>query len=277
VGALLAALRRAASWPAWVVLAVVVVRAAVAGAAERPFDPAAPARGVLAGLGSPRLAALLLGLWGAGALLGAALRVLWLSGALPTLGAALSGAPREPRFASGVAYAFPRVLAAAALGLAADAGGSLFGIVLALSALRAAALSTGAGGSLLLAAAGALALTLALFVPAATGALVDAAVARAALRAEWPAQAFAGAGRRFLARPGTFLLAACAFSAAGTLAPLSVEGMGSLALGFAQGTDPVLLLGPNLMLAAAALAVGAAVDLWWLGTVSALACGRDRE
>lgn len=275
MGALVAALRRAALWPAGLVLVMVVLRAAFAAASEDPLDPVAPVRGVLAALGSHRLGALVLGLSGAGALLGAALRVLWLSGTLPTLGAALAGAPREPRFASGVAYGFPRVLAAAVLGLAADVGASLFGSVLALSALRATALAAGAGASILLAAASALALTLALLVPVATGAVVDAAVARAALRAEGPAQAFAGAVRRFLARPGTFALAALTFSAAGALAPLSVQGVASIALGFAQGTDPVLLLGPNLMFAAAALVVAAAVDLWWLGTVSALACGRE--
>ncbi len=155
-------------------------------------------------------------------------------------------------------------------------GASVFGIVLALAGLRVAALASGAGASILLAAAAALGLTLALVVPVAMGAVVDAAVARAALRSEGPAQAFAGAVRRFLARPGTFVLAALAFSAAGLLAPLSLQGVTSLALGFARGVNPVLLLGPNLMFAAAALVLAAAVDLWWLATVSALACGRDR-
>lgn len=276
LGALVAGVRRAALWPAWVVLGGVLARTAVASFSAHPLDPAAFAGGILAALGSPRLLALVLGLWLAGALAGAALRVGWLSGALPTLGAALAGLPPGPRFAAGLVHGFPRVLAAAALGLAADVGASAFSATLAIAALAATVPGAGGPPSWLLAAAAAFALTLAVAVPVAMGGLADAAVARAALRGEGPGVAFAGAVRRFLLRPGAFVLAALAFGAAAALAPLSVETAGRLALGFGRAAGPLVLLGPHLMLAVAALAVAAAIDLWWLGTIAALACGEAR-
>jgi hypothetical protein len=272
VGALVAWLRRAAVWPAWVVLVALLARAAAAALAEHPFDPAAPVEAILAALASTRLAALVLGLWLAGVLLGAALRVAWLAGALPTLGGALAGEPRAPRFAAGVAYLGPKVLAAAALGLVADLAGAGFAATLALAALRVTAVAS-PRAPLLLAAAAAFALSLAVLVPLALGALADAAVARAALRGEGPGAAFAGALRRFLLRPGAFVLAALIFAAAAGLAPLSVRTAGALALGFARDAGPALLVGPNLMVSAAALVLAAALDLWWLGTVAVLACG----
>ena len=274
-GALVAAMRRAAAWPALAVLGAVVVRAALAAAAAHPGDPTAPAGGVLVALESPRVGALVLGLALAGALLAGALRVAWLSGALPTLGPALAGAPRSPRFAAGIAYGLPSVLAAAALGLAAEAGAALFGLTLVLAVLRVAARVFVAPlpAPALVAAAGALALTLAAAAPLAAGALTDAAVARAALLGEGPSRAFAGALRRFLARPGAFLLSAGVFAAAGALGPLSIEGLGGAVLGFARGVGPLLLFGPDLMVGALALGVAAAVDLWWLGAVASLACG----
>jgi hypothetical protein len=274
VGALIAGLRRAALWPAWAVLWTIAARAALGAWADRPFDPMAPIDGALAAVTAPRTVALVAGLWLAGALLGAALRVAWLAGALPTLGGAMAGVP-GPRFATGVAWGFPRVLAAAALGFAVDLGGALFGWTLALAALRVSLHAAVAGGGTGLAAAVALALTIAVAVPLALGAFADAGVARAALRREGPGAAFAASAVRFLARPGAFLLAALAFGAAGALAPGAVEVVGRVATGFATEIPPLVLLGPNLMLAAAALAIAAVVDLWWLGTVAALACGGD--
>ena len=274
VGALVAWLRRAATWPAWAVLGILLVRAVLAALERRPLDPAAPAEVIAAALGSPRLGALVLGLWLAGVALGAALRIAWLAGALPTLGGALAGAARAPRFAAGVAYRTPAVLATAALGLAADVAGGGFAVTLALAALRALTVAP-AGAPVLLAAAAAFALTLAVAVPLALGALSDAAVARAALRGEGPGAAFAAAAQRLFRRPGTFLLAALAFGGAAMLGPASVEAAGALALGFARGAGPALLLGPNLVVSAAALLLAAAIDLWWLGTVAALACGGE--
>ncbi|HEX9401020.1 MAG TPA: hypothetical protein VF912_12995 [Anaeromyxobacter sp.] len=274
VGMLVALVRRAALWPAWTVAWVVLLRAAVLAAPRRPFDLAAPVQGALAALVAPRFVALVLGLALAGLAVGAALRVTFVAGALPTLGGAMAGAP-GPRFAPGVAYGFPRVLAASALGLLLEASGGLFGATLALAALRVTAHAAERGGSPLLAAAVASALTVAIAVPLALSAVADAGVARAAVRGEGPARAIASSGARFLARPGTFLIAALAFGLAALLGPGLVSGAGRIATGFAYGVSPLVLVGPRLMLATFAATVAAAIDLVWLGTVTALACGDD--
>ena len=273
-GAAVAAARRAVLWPAWAVLWTMLVRAALLALRERPLDPGAPLEGALAALAAPRLLALVAGLWLAGLLLGAALRVAWLSGALPTLGGAMAGAP-GPRFAAGVAWGFPRVLVAAALALVADVAAGFFAMTLWLGVGLVSARSAGQGGGVLRALAVALALTLAALVPLAVGALGDAAVARAAVRAEGPGTAFAASVRRLLARPGTFVLAALAFTLAAAIGPVSIEGIGSAATGFARSVDPILLAGPRLVLVAVALLVAAALDLWRLGTFAALGCGGD--
>jgi hypothetical protein len=272
VGAVVAWGRRAALWPALAVLAAVLGRAAASAMAKAPLDPTAPFRGALVALASPRLDALVAGLALAGVLLGAALRVAWLSGALPTLGLALSGAPRAPRFAAGVAYGLPRVLAAAVLGLAAEIAAGGFGAALAIAALRVAAGSPRSGAAPI-AAACALALVLALFVPLVASVAADVAVARAALRGEGPARAFAGAVRRLLVRPGSLVLAGIAFALVGIAARLSVEGLGGAMLGFAVGAPAALLLGPELMLGALTAFVASALDVWWLATVASFACG----
>jgi len=168
-------------------------------------------------------------------------------------------------------------LPSAALGWVMDLSGAGFGVALLLAAFRIAGRTSERGGSAGLAAATALALVLALAVPLALGALADAAVARAALRGEGPGAAFAGATRRFLGRPGTFVIAALGFGLAGFIGPAAVETMGSVATGFAPGVSPLVLAGPALMAAAAATLVSATVDLGWLGTVAALACARDRS
>jgi hypothetical protein len=277
VGAVVAGVRRAAVWPALAVLWIVLSRAALGALAERPLDPAAPFEAAMAALRAPRLVALVAGLWLAGALLAAALRVAWLAGALPTLGGAMAGAAGTPRFARGVAFGFPAVLATAALALAAETAAALFSATLVLAALRVTAHAAGAGGGAALAAAVALAGAVAAAVPVAVGAVSDAAVARAALRLEGPGRAFAASTRRFLARPGTFVLAALALGLAAAAGPAAVEAAGGVATAFAGDAPPLVLLGPNLMLAAGALAVAAALDLLWLATVSALACAGDVE
>jgi hypothetical protein len=276
VGALVAGVRRAATWPAWAVLLALAVAGARSGLDARPLDPAAAFEGALAAVRAPRVLFLVAGLWLAGALVGGALRVAWLAGALPTLGGAMAG-EASPVFARGVAYGFPRVLVTAALALVADLAGTLFAAGLVAAAVLVSAHAFASGGSALLAAAVAFALTVAFAVPLAVGAVGDAAVARASLRGEGPALAFAEGTLRLLARPGAFVLAALAFGIAGWLAPVAVEATGGLATGFARAVDPIVLLGPNLMVAFAALLVGAAVDLLWLATVSALACGTGRR
>jgi hypothetical protein len=275
VGAVVGLARRFAFWPALAVVAAAVLRGAAPGPGAAPLDPAALVGGALRALASPRLHALAAGLALAGLLLSAALRIAWLSGALPTLGLALSRAPRAPRFAAGVAYGAPRVLTAALLGLVAEAGAGGFGVTLAIAALAAAArLPRGAAGPAV-AAACALALVLAAAAPVVASAAADAAVARAAVLGEGPARAFAGATRRLLARPASLVVAALVFALAAALAPLSVQGLGGAVLGFARGVPSVVLIGPNLMIGALAAGVAAAVDVWWLATIAALACGGD--
>jgi hypothetical protein len=274
-GMAVAVLRRAAAWPAFLVAWALVVRGAVVALARHPWDPIAPVAGVLAVLQSPRAIALVAGLWLAGLALGTALRIAYLAGALPTLAGAMAGAP-ERRFASGLAAGFPRVLATAALGLVLDFSGTVFGATLAVAAWRITWSAVPGGGSPLLAAAVALALTLAVAVPLALSTVADAAVARAAVREEGPGAAMAAGAGRFLARPGTFLLAAMGFGAAALIVPGAVQGAGGVLTGFAGGAAPLLLVGPQLMIAAVAICVAAAIDLAWLGTVAALACGEDR-
>ena len=275
VGVLVALARRAALWPAWAVAWVLLLRAALVALRRNPLDPIAPVEGVLAAFGAPRFLALVGGLWLAGAALGAVLRVAYLAGALPTLGGAMARAP-GPRFAAGVAFGFPRVLGAAALGLVLDVSGGTFGLTLAFEGARITAHASQRGGSPLLAAAVALALTLAVAVPLALSVVTDAAVARAAVRAEGPGTAFAASAARFLARPGTFLLGALVFGFVGAFAPGVVAAAGGLVTGFAQQVNPLVLLGPNLMMALVAALIAAAIDLAWLGTVAALACADDR-
>jgi hypothetical protein len=270
VGVLRRLLVLAAAVYAWAFL----LKAAILAVGARPLDPFAPLAAVLAAATSPRFLLVALGLWAAGVLAGAVLRVAFLSGAAPVLAAAMAGAPSgSGGFVAGVAYGAPRVIGAALLGLIAELGGGLFAVALVVGAVRVA----GAQASPLLAAPVALALTLALAVPLALSAGVDAAVARAAVTGEGPLQAFAAATRRFLRRPGAFLLGALGAGLAGATIPAAVEAMGDAIAGLAPRAPPSVLLGPTLMMATLALAVAAAVDLAWLGTVSVLACGEERR
>lgn len=265
--------RRALLLPAGVVAWALVGQAVLLAGTRAPFDPIAPLEGALALATSGGFAALVGGLWLAGAVLGAVLRVTFAAGALATLGRDLSGQPHAPpRFAAAIAYHLPRVLGTAALAGAAELAGGGFALALALGAVRISVRAAGAGGSPWLAAPVALALTLALAVPLVLSVVADAAVARSALRGEGPASAVAAAGARILGRPGTFLLAAMLFGGTGALAASSVQAMGAALTGFAAGVDPTVMMGPELMIAAGAALVGAAVELWWLGTVAVLAC-----
>jgi len=276
VGLAVALARRALVAPATAVAWALLLSGAVAAARARPFSPAAPLAGALAVLGSPRFLALAFGLWLAASLLGASLRAAYLAGALPTLGGALAGeAHPPPRFATGIAYGFPRVAGTALLGWVLDLTGGLFAGALALGALQVASRAPDSGRPILLAAAAAAALATGVGVALALSVVADAAVARAALRGERPAQALAAAGARVLARPGTFLLAGIVFGVAAALAAGGVQSVGGLATGFARRVDPLLLLGPQLMIGAAGALVAAFLDLWWLGTVSVLAGGEE--
>ena len=268
-----ALLAKALSWPAWAVAAALVGRGMASAAHRRPFDPVAPLKGAETVLASPAFLWIVGGLFVCGLAARGLLRVAWLAGALPQLGSEMAG-ERAHRFATGAVWGLPAVLGAAALGLVADVSGTGFGVTLALAAVRITGHGPGGAGSVLLAAAAAAALVLAVAVPVSLSTLGDAAVARAALRGEGPASAFAGATRRFLRRPGTFVLGALAFAAAGAIGPASVNGLAGIATGFAPAASPIVQAGPSLMLAAAATLVAAAIELGWMGTVAALACAQ---
>ena len=274
VGMAAALLGRALTWPAFAVGGALLSQAAALAARGRPLDPGAPVEGALLAAGSPAFLYLVGGLLLCGLLARGLLRVAWLAGALPQLGGAMSGEP-APRFAAGAAFGFARLLPTAALGFAMDVGGAGFGLGLALSALRVAGRAADQGGSVALAGATAFALVLALLVPLALSVLADAAVARAALRGDGPLASFGGATRRFLGRPGTFVLASLGFGVAGFIGSAAIESMGQVISSFAPGVSPLVLAGPALMVAAAAALVTAAVDLGWLGTVAALSCARS--
>lgn len=270
VGLLVALLRRGLGWPALLVAWLFLLRGAVAGARLAPYSVEAPLAGAALVLTQPRVLALLLGLWLAGALLSTALRFAWLAGALPTLAAALGPEPDpSPRFADGVAHLLPRLLPVAALTLLMEAGGLGFSAALVLGALRITGATVGSGPAWL-AAPVALALTLALLVPLALSVVADAALVRAAVRAEGPATATGRAVERFVRRPSVFLLGGLLFAAASLAGGVALASLGSAATGFASGAGPVALLGPQLMLGVAGTALAAATELWWLASLTAL-------
>lgn len=275
-GLTVAALRRVLALPAIALAWALLVEAAAQAARSRPLNPFAAFDGVAWAASSPRFIGLVGGLWLAGVLAGAALRVAFVGGAAPVLAAAMAGGRwGASGFASALAGRFPRVLATAMLGAVAELAAVLFAVALALGAIRLVGAGAAGAAAAGLALAGALALTLAVAVPLAVSTGVDAAVARAAVRGEGPGGAFAAATRRFLLRPGAFLAGALLFGAAAALGPASVEASGEVVARLARGADPLLLVGPGLMIALAALALAAVIELAWLGTVSVLACGEE--
>ncbi len=279
LGLVVAGARRITGWPALWAAWMLAWRAAASAAAREPGSLLAPLDGVLAMLTSPRFLAVVGGLWVAGALVAAALRLAWIAGAVPALGAAMAGQPRGTGgFVAGVAEGFGRVLPAAVLGLVLELTGTLFSasLVLASALLLGNQGPLGTGAVFGLAAATALALALALAVPLALSTAADALVARAALVREAAAPALAAVVRRFLARPGTFLAGALLFGAIGIAVQLAVSGFGGIATGFARDAPAFLRLGPELMLGALGALLAAAVDLLWLGTLAVLSSGEAR-
>lgn len=268
--------RQLAGWPALAVAGVLLSEGALQAARASPFDAWAPLAGALAVASAPRFVGLVAGLLLAGGLLGGALRLAWLAGAFPTLAADVAGArDGAPRFAAGVAYGLPHVLAAAMLGLVADLAATGFSLAVALAALQV-GLAEWGGATLPVAALAALALSAAVAVPIALSVATDAAVARAAVRGEGPARAFAGAARAFLARPGSFLLLAMTFGFATFLALSSVDALGGAVVSYVGIRTPAAVLGPQLMVGAAAALAVAALELWRAGALAALACGDPR-
>lgn len=278
LGLLVTGFRRAASWPAIWAAWSLVVRAAMAAAHQRPLQLTAPLEGALAMATSSRFLGVVGGLWLAGAVLSGALRVAWVSGALPVLGAAMAGEPRGARgFTEGVADGFVRVLPAAILGIVLELSGALFALVLALAAAvlagRGESFAAVAGTSAAVAAA----LTLALAVPVALSTAADALVARSAMLRERLAETLAGVTARFLSRPGGFLLGAILFGLVAVAAQVSLQMLGGVTTGFATKVPAAVALGPRLMLGALSALVAGVVDLLWLATLAVMSCGSSRS
>jgi hypothetical protein len=270
VGLLVTVLRRALLVPALAVAGLLVLRGAVSAARLAPYSSGAPLAGAFLVASQPRAVALVAGLALAGSLLGGALRLAWLAGALPTLAGALRALPdATPRFADGVANGLPRLLPLLALTWLMELAGAGFALALGLGALRVSG-EAARHGPAWLAAPVALALLLAVAVPLGLSILADAALVRAAVRGEGPATALARAAERLVRRPAAFLLGGLAFAAAGLAVAAALSSLGSVATGFAPGAPEALLLGPQLMLAALSATLAAAVELWWLASLTAL-------
>jgi len=270
VGFLVALARRGLTLPATAVGILLLARGAVAGLRAAPLDARAPLEGMLLVASQPRFLFLVAGLWLAGRLLGLLLHLAWLAGALPTLAAALQPVPdAAPRFAAGLSSGLPRLLPVAFLGFLMEVGGGGFALALLLGGLQVSGVAV-RGGTMWLAAPVAAALTLAVLVPLALSVLSELALVRAATRGEGPLEALASAARRLVGRPSAYLAAALLFGAIGLVGAAALQGMGSAATGFAA-SSPGLQLGPELMLAALSAAAGAAAELWWLASLTALA------
>jgi len=279
LGLLTAGARRVAPLPALAVGGALLLKAATAAVLGRG-DPYAALYGAAAMASSPRFLGIVGGLWLAGVLAAGALRVAWLSGAVPVLAGAMAGDPRGTAgFVDGLAGTFLRVLPAALIGLVMEISGLVFGAALLGGTLLVGerALGGEAGGAAALAAAGALALTLAVAVPLALSTAADALAVRAALTREPLAAALAEVTRRIVARPGAFLLGAILFGAAGVAVSVAVRAAGGVATGFAGGAPAAVLLGPQLMIGAAVALGSAVVDLAWLGTLAVLCSARDLD
>jgi hypothetical protein len=244
-----------------------------------PLAPGLAATGAAAGLLAPQTLSVLAGLLLSGWLLSAALRGVYLAGALPTLGETLSGSPPRHAFASGVAFGFPRVAGAALVAFGLELAGVAAGLAALLGTglvARALASRTAPGWSAPLAAAvAAAALTLAALCFTALSAVGDAALARAALRQEPAHRAAARALVRFGQRPAAFLALILATAAVQGALAGGVRAALALPSGVAPPRALALSLAAQLAASAAAALLGAAVELWRLGAVAVLACQRE--
>jgi hypothetical protein len=280
VGLLVAMLRSALLLPAQLFAFVMLQLAAASWIARHgglPL-PGAAAHGVQVVLGSTRFLAIAGGLWLSAVLLAAALRIAYLAGALPTLGAALAGAPRAPRFAAGFARGFVALLPTGVVALVAEllASAVVAGLVVA-AALSAGDLFATRHG-VLAAGVTAGALAAALLLHATVSALTDAALCRAALRGEGAAHAFGRAAIRLGSRPAAFLAVGIAATVIGTVLGGSADALAALGAGAAAArVSPWLAVGPQLMTAALAALFAALVDLWRLASVAVLACHAEAQ
>ncbi len=225
--------------------------------------------------GSPRARSIAVGLWLAGMLLWWALRIAWISGALPVLAARMAGAP-APSFSEGFVWRFARVLPAALVSLVLE----MAGIAMVASATVGAwavagpAVRTGSGTTFAFVAASGLAS--AAFVGALLHVLGDVTVARAAMAGEGPVDALVGAGGTVLRRPWALLVALLSVALATVLGTAAVQlGVGSFPGAIRAARVAVLV--PELLLAMLSALVAAGAELWLLAAVGAIALGRQAE
>lgn len=244
---------------------------ALRGSLAGGSDPAQALLAALAAFGSPRGRAIALGLWLAGLLLFGALRAAFLAGALATLGRDLSGERGSgPAFAAGVAYRFGRVAAAGALALLADVLGQAMALACAAAALAIvpSAQRANAPGVIAVAAAAALAGTL--LLAAFLSVIGDVLLARAALAGEPAGRAAARALVAFARRPAAFLAASLGVWVATLLAVGSTQGLFGALASAAAGGPSLLLVAPQVLVAALSALVASAAELWRLTAVGAL-------
>jgi hypothetical protein len=275
VSMLVSLARSAAVVPGLAVAVFLPIQGALEAARSRPLSPWAPIEGGSAVFTSARYFALVGGLWLAGALLAGALRVLFLAGALPTLGARLAGVDSARRFAPGVASGFPRQLGTWILAALVELAAFGYALTVGMAAVLAWGGILPLRHPIWMAWATASILTVALGGLLVARVLGDAAAARTAILGERPGEAFAGATRRYLARPGAFTLGGVAALLAGIAATMALQPAAGVVAAIAQRVDATIVMGPQLMVAVIAALLAAAVDLAWLATVSVLACSGE--
>lgn len=273
VSMLVSLARSAAIVPALAVAAFLPLQGALVAARSLPRSPWAPIEGGAAVLTSARYLALVGGLWMVGVLLAGLLRVLFLAGALPTLGARLAGDDSPRRFATGVAWGLPRQLGTWILAALVELAAAGYALAVAVATVLVGGGSLNQRHPLVLASAAAAMLALAVGGLLFARVLGDAAAARTAILGERPAEAFAGAARRYLARPGAFTLGGVAALLAAIAATMALQPAAGVVAAIAQRVHAAVGMGPHLMVAVIAALLAAAIDLAWLATVSVLACG----
>jgi hypothetical protein len=193
---------------------------------------------------------------------------------MPILGWRLSGGRGpEPRFSSGAAWGFGRVLPVAVVAVLFDLIGRLLVLAALLGAVAVGARIQGRGAAGAGAFVAAFALASSAFLGASLSALGEVAVARAAVAGEHPGTSLAGAIRSLLQRPAAFVAALLAVALASALATGSVQAFLGAAGGPGRGAPAGLLLVPELLLASLAALVAAGAELWRLSAVAVLALG----
>ncbi len=225
--------------------------------------------------GSPRARSIAVGLWLAGMLLWWALRVAWISGALPVLAARMAGST-VPQFSEGFAWRFARVLPAALVSLVLEVAGIAMVASAGVGAWALAGPAVRTGSATAFAFVAASGLASAVFVGALLHVLGDVTVARAAMAGEGPVDALVGAGGAVLRRPWALLVALLAVALATVLGTAAVQ-LGVGAFPGALRAARVAVLVPEMLLATLSAIVAAGAELWLLAAVGAIALGRQAE